>query len=711
MNVVDARPNQRACYECGDPNHLRNVLFSLRWNKNWTHLGIASFGMASILGAWWWEFKVRGRAYYASMNTAEVPRTLIVVRIADGKKVKVDRIIRGCKLELGSSLFTIDLIPLGHEIPLVDDEILRVHGERVEESTKALKKAKVDEPTISDIFVELQDKGFIRPSHSPWGAPMLFLKKKDGSMHMCIDYRKLNKLTMKNRYPLLRIDDLFNQLQGARYFSKIDLRSGYHQLRVPEDDIPKTAFRIRTKEDHMITKINVGGVDKEMLIRKLSTCDFGYQEDRSFSWSRVLSLPDGVVDFIVYYDASNQGLGCVLMQRDKGRHYLYGTKSVIYTDHKSLQHIFDQKDLNMHQRRWIELFSDYECVDFANRSWNKERLVHMLVRFKCSKVKAEHQRPSGLLQQPEIPEWKWDKITIDFITKLPRSKNGHDTIWVIVDRLTKLAHFLAIREDYSTKRLARIYIDEIVARHGVPMSIISDKDGWFTSPCWQTVQKALGTRLDMSMAYHPQTDGQSERTIQTLEDMLRACVIDFSGSWDVHVPLAKFSYNNSYHSSIRCALLSIVWLKENVVACLLGCDGCRIRKGVIRFGKRVSCARYVGSFKILEKSRSVAYRLRLPEELSGVHDTFHVSNLKKCLVDASLHVTLDEIKVDKTLRFVKEPVESMDREIKSLKCSKISLVKVRWNSKRGPEFTWERKDYMKSKYPQLFVEQIDESAS
>ncbi|GKB65835.1 putative reverse transcriptase domain-containing protein, partial [Tanacetum coccineum] len=145
-------------------------------------------------------------------------------------------------------------------------------------------------------------------------------------------------------------------------------------------------------------------------------------------------------------------------------------------------------------------------------------------------VKTEHQRPSGLLQQPEIPEWKWDKITMDFITKLPRSKSGHDTIWVIVDTLTKSTHFLAIREDYSTEKLAKIYIDEIVVRHGVPVSIISDRDGRFTSRCWQIVQKALGTRLDMSTAYHPQTDKQSERTIQTLEDMLRACVIDFGGS-------------------------------------------------------------------------------------------------------------------------------------------------------------------------------------
>ncbi|GJX08886.1 reverse transcriptase domain-containing protein [Tanacetum coccineum] len=298
----------------------------------------------------------------------------------------------------------------------------------------------------------------------------------------------------------------------------------------------------------------------------------------------------------------------------------------------------------------------------------------------CSKVKAEHQRPLGLLQQPEIPEWKWDKITMDFITKLPRSKSGHDTIWVIVDRLTKSAHFLAIREDYSTEKLAKIYIDEIVTRHGVPVSIILDRDGRFTSRCWQTVQKALGTRLDMSTAYHPQTDRQSERTIQTLEDMLRAYVIDFGGSWDVHLLLAEFSYNNGYHSSIRCAPFEalygrkcrspVLWAEigessligpelvqettDKVVLIKNKLKAARDRqKSVIRFGKKGKLApRYVGPFEILERIGPVAYRLRLPEELSGVYDTFHVSNLKKCLVDASLHVPLDEINVDKTLRFV-----------------------------------------------------------
>ncbi|GJY96423.1 reverse transcriptase domain-containing protein [Tanacetum coccineum] len=581
------------------------------------------------------------------------------------------------------------------------------------------------------------------------------------------------------------------------------------------------------------------------------------------------------------YTTHDLELGAVVFALKTWRHYLYGTKSVIYTDHKSLQHIFDQKELNMRQRRWIELFSDYECeiryhpgkanvvadalsrkerlkprrvramamtvqigmreriqvaqsealrqenilmenlhgldqqmekkegeslyfmdriwvpligdvrtiimdeahkskysvhpgadkmyYDLRDRYWwpgmKRDIATYVSKCLTCSKVKAEHQRPSGLLQQPEIPEWKWDKITMDFITKLPRSKSGNDTIWVIVDRLTKSAHFLAIREDYSTEKLAKIYVDEIVARHGVPVSIISDRDGRFTSRCWQTVQKALGTRLDMSTAYHPQTDGQSERTIQTLEDMLRACVIDFGGSWDVHLPLAEFSYNNSYHSSIKCAPFEalygrkcrspVLWaeigessligpeliqeMTDKVVLIKEKLKAARDRqksyadnrrkplefevgdrvmlkvspwKGVIHFGKKGKLApRYVGPFEILERIGLVAYRLRLPEELSGVHDTFHVSNLKKCLADASLHVPLDEIKVDKTLRFVEEPVEIMDREVKSLKRSKIALVKVRWNSKRGPEFTWEREDYMKSKYPQLFVDRADTLAS
>nr|GEU72786.1 reverse transcriptase domain-containing protein [Tanacetum cinerariifolium] len=171
----------------------------------------------------------------------------------------------------------------------------------------------------------------------------------------------------------------------------------------------------------------------------------------------------------------------------------------------------------------------------------------------CAKVKAEHLKPSGLLQQPEIPEWKWENVTIDFVTGLPRTPSGYDSIWVIVDRLIKSAHFLPKKKTDTIEKLTELYLKEIVCKHGVPMSVISDRDSLFTSMFWVSLQKALGTQLDLSTAYHPETDGQSKRTIQTLEDMLRACVIDFGSSWDKHLPLVEFSYNNSYHASIKAA--------------------------------------------------------------------------------------------------------------------------------------------------------------
>ncbi|GKD43515.1 putative reverse transcriptase domain-containing protein [Tanacetum coccineum] len=347
----------------------------------------------------------------------------------------------------------------------------------------------------------------------------------------------------------------------------------------------------------------------------------------------------------------------------------------------------------------------------------------------CAKVKAEHQRPSGLLVQPDIPEWKWEKITMDFITKLPKTAAGFDSIWVI----------------------------EIVARNGIPVSIISDRDSHFTSRVWQSLHKALGTQLNLSTAYHPQTDGQSERTIQTLEDMLRACVIDFGNGWDRHLPLVEFSYNNSYHTSIKAAPFEalygrkcrspVCWAEvgeaqltgpeiihettEKIFKIRDRMQAARDRqksyadkrrrplefevgdkvmlkvapwKGVIRFGKRGKLnPRYIGPFQIIERIGPVAYRLELPQELSRVHNVFHVCNLKKCLSDDTLVIPLEEIQLDDKLNFVEEPVEIMDREVKQLKRSRIPIVKVRWNARRGPEYTWEREDQFREKYPHLFT--------
>ena len=171
----------------------------------------------------------------------------------------------------------------------------------------------------------------------------------------------------------------------------------------------------------------------------------------------------------------------------------------------------------------------------------------------CQQVKFEHQRPTGLLQELPLPEWKWEKISMDFVVGLPKTQKGHDSIWVIVDRLTKSAHFLAVKTTYTVAQYAHMYLDSIVALHGVPVSIVSNRGPQFTSRFWQKLQEALGTKLDFSTAFHPQTDGQSKRTIQTLEDMLRMCVMDFGGSWEKYLPLVEFAYNNSYNSTIGMA--------------------------------------------------------------------------------------------------------------------------------------------------------------
>nr|GEU54463.1 putative reverse transcriptase domain, ribonuclease H-like domain, aspartic peptidase domain protein [Tanacetum cinerariifolium] len=298
----------------------------------------------------------------------------------------------------------------------------------------------------------------------------------------------------------------------------------------------------------------------------------------------------------------------------------------------------------------------------------------------CVKVKAEHQRPLRLLVQPKIPEWKWDNITMDFVTKLPKSSQGYDTIWVILDRLTNSAIFTPIRETDPMDKLARIYLKEVVTRHGIPVLIISDRDSRFASNFWRSLQNALGTRLDMSTAYHPETDCQSKRTIQTLEDMLRACAIDFEKGWVNYLSLVKFSYNNSYHTSIKAAPFEALYgQKCRSPVCWTEVGEAQIL-GVVRFGKREKLnSRYVGPFKVLEEIGKVAYKLELPEELSRVHNTFYVSNLKKCHADEPLVVPLDGLHFDDKLHFVEEPLEIIDREVKRLKQSRIPLVKVKEN--------------------------------
>ncbi|KAD4180329.1 hypothetical protein E3N88_28920 [Mikania micrantha] len=346
---------------------------------------------------------------------------------------------------------------------------------------------------------------------------------------------------------------------------------------------------------------------------------------------------------------------------------------------------------------------------------------------------------------------------MDLITKLRMTRKGFDAIWVIVDRLTKSAHFLPIRESYSSDKMAEIYVKEIVSRHGVPVTIISDRDTRFTFRFWKNFQEELGTKLLLSTAYHPQTDGQSERTIQTLEDMLRACIINFGGSWDDYLPLAEFSYNNSYHSSIgmppyemlygRKCRTPVCWgevgqreLAHKKVVQVTNDQIDQIRahlkaaqdrhksyadkrrrpiefqvrdrvllkvspwKGVIRFRKRGKLSpRFIGPFKIIARVGNVAYRLELPEELKLIHNTFHVSYLRKCLADESTYIPLEDIEVDEKLNYVEKPVEILDHKVKLLRNKTIDQVKVRWKHRKGSEYPWESVDEMRKFYPYLFA--------
>ncbi|GJT41320.1 putative reverse transcriptase domain-containing protein [Tanacetum coccineum] len=333
----------------------------------------------------------------------------------------------------------------------------------------------------------------------------------------------------------------------------------------------------------------------------------------------------------------------------------------------------------MRQRRWLELLSDYDCdfryhpgkanvvVDALSK---KERVKPLRVRalvmtiglnlpkqmleaqteaLKPENLTAgdvgEHQKPSGLLVQPEIPEWKWEKITMDFVTKLLMTENGYDTIWVIVDHLTKSAHFLPMRENDPMERLMKLYMKEVVTRHGVPVSIISDRDGNFTSLFWKALNKALGTRLDMSMTYHPETDSQSERTIQTLEDMLRACVIKvapfealygrkcrshvcwaevgearLTGPAIIHETTEKIVQIKSRIQATRDRQKSYANIRRKPMVFQVG-DKIMLKvspwKRVVRFGKRGKLnPRYVGPFKVIERVGTVADKLELPPQLS-----------------------------------------------------------------------------------------------
>ncbi|WMV24530.1 hypothetical protein MTR67_017915 [Solanum verrucosum] len=323
-------------------------------------------------------------------------------------------------------------------------------------------------------------------------------------------------------------------------------------------------------------------------------------------------------------------------------------------------------------------------------SWNgiKKGIAEFLPKCpNCQQGKLEHQRPGGLAQRIELPEWKWEMINMGLITRLPRSRRQHDSIWVIVDRMTKSAHFLPVKTTLSAEDYAKLYIQEI---------------------------KGLGSKANLSTAFHPQTDGKAERTIQTLEDMLRACVIDLKGNWDDHLPFIEFAYNNSYHSSIEMAPYEALYGRrcrspigwfEVGEAGLIGPDLVHqaMEKDVIRFGKKGKLSpQYIGSSRVAKRIGNVAYELELLQELAAVHPVFHISILKKCIGDPSLILPNESNRIKDNLSYKEIPVQILDSQVRRLRTKDVASINVLWRNQFVEEATWEAEEDMKKRYPHLF---------
>nr|GEY92950.1 retrotransposon protein, putative, Ty3-gypsy subclass [Tanacetum cinerariifolium] len=534
VNPINARnPVTRTCFKCGSTDHIKSAF--PRINE------------AQILG--------------------ETNRTkswlLMGARVVETK---------GTRLE----------IELAPRLMLVIKSPYRLVPSKLEEFSGQLK--------------EIQDKGSIRPSSMLCGEPVLVVKKKNESFRMCIDYRKLNKLTIKNRYLLPRIDDLFDQLQGSQYFSKIDLRSRYHQLRVHEDDIPKTAFRTRYGHfeftvmpfdltnapavqflGHVINGdvIHVKPSKIEDFSKIAKSLSVLTQKSKTFNWGEE---QEQLKIHEKNYTTHDLELGAVVFALKIWRHYMYGTKNVISTDHKSLQHTFSQKELNMRQRHWIELFSDYDCE--IRYHHGKENVVANALSMK------ERVKP----KRDEMVELRNDGV-LYYLDRIRVSLKG-DVITLIMNEAQKSKYSVHSEADKMYYDLRdRLYLSEIVANNVVPISIISDRGSQFMLRFWPSVQEALGTWKCRSSIMWPEVGEGHLIGLETYADNMRK-PLDFSVGDYVLLKVSPW-------------------------------------KGVVRFGKKGKLApRFVRPFEIIEKVGLVAYILDLPEELDGVHDTFTCQTLR-----------------------------------------------------------------------------------
>ncbi|XP_068339011.1 uncharacterized protein [Pyrus communis] len=478
---------------------------------------------------------------------------------------------------------------------------------------------------------ELVDKGFIQPSTSPWGAPVLFVRKKDGTLRLCINYRQLNR------------------------------------LKISSDDVPKIAFKTRYSHYEFLV-MPFGLTNAPAAFMDLMNRSF-QQLKYCLTHAPVLALPNNSGNFEVYSDASLNGLGCVLMQHGRviaytsrqlkphemnypthdlelaaiifalkmWRHYLYGEKCKIFTDHKSLQFLFTQRDLNFHQRRWLERLSDYDC-------------------------------------------------TIDYH---PSRAN------VVADALSRKS-----QRRINTLYASRVPLMADLRLTGVRLEVKGQEE-------------ALGTRLLYSTAYHPQTDGQSERTIQTLEDMLRSSVLQSRRKSFVGPEIVGEATQNVQviKSNLKVAQDQQKSLADRHTTDRVYEVGDWVFlklspwRDVVRFGKKGKLSpRYIGPYMITERVGEVAYMLKLPSKLAKVHNVFHVSLLRHYVADSSHVIPPQPLEINLDLTYDDEPVTILDWKEKVLRNKTMSLVKVLWSNHSAEDSTWETEDRMRDLYPRLFYD-------
>ncbi|CAI5484152.1 unnamed protein product [Closterium sp. Yama58-4] len=815
---------------------------------------------------------------------------------------------------------------------------------------------RLSQPELDELRKQLDyllSKGFIRPSTSPYAAPILFTPKKDGCLRMCIDYRALNRITIKSRYPIPRADDLLDQLRGARFFSKIDLRGGYHQIRVFADDCPKTAFHTRygsyeytvmpfgltnapstfqltmngvfrdmldkkvivylddilvyskTREQHLRDLDEVfRRLQQNRLITKGSKCEF-LQPELEFlghvvsgegikidprkikaisEWkppTNITELQNPSRPFEVVTDASDFTVGAVLLQdfgnglqpiayesrkmqppernypvHDKEmlaivhafrtwRCYLTGADVTVRTDHKSLQYMRSQPQLNPRQIRWLDYlesnfsytitykkganniadaltrpsmqaaavliahsnpllaglfkhgyrtdrffrtnlhqrvttaYGSYYLKAGTNRVWvpsyrplrelltqevhdsnlsghfGIDKTLKLLQRNyfwpdmasdvqryvsacpTCQAMKSSRQRPAGLLQPLEPPERPWQQVTMDFVTGLPTGASGNDSVLVVVDRLTKMAHFAPCRTTITAEETAKLFIATVVRLHGLPSAIISDRDPKFTSKFWQETWAQYGTRLQFSSSYHPQTDGQTERTNQTMEQLIRTNCPDIT-KWEDSLPMLEFAYNNApsattnqspfylnygidpvvpssttpenpvprsqqFVSELQAARdKAAEFIRKANTAASRYADRHR-RNLPFRDGQMVLLdtknlklpqpaklhPRYVGPFRIIRMLTPITAKLLLPDDWK-IHDAFHVSLLRHYVAPQPSDVARPNLApsvrpvADPTL----QPWKILNHRIRATPAGRHVDFLLRWVDRTSEDDTW-----------------------